>query len=329
MTLIDYDRYSLSTKEKQGFLLAAGATGFILLYLFYDTWLVILPAVLSALYGQRFYARKKIDARREFLAVQFRDLLYSLSASIGAGRHMGEALIEAGENLRLLYEADTPMMTELAQMRQRISAAGESEERLLYDLAARSKVRDIGTFAEIYSICRKSGGDLVRVIGVTSQVLLDKLTIQQDIRSYTAQKRFEGKVIGIIPPIILLFLRITAPDYLLPLYTGMEGRILMTIALILVIFGFLSADRIMNIGIWENGTDETVFQETKRETKKAGRAEEHSIRTSGFYKSSRPAPQCGDGRDTGGTQDRTGRRKRLLFLRTAEGDRKKNGDGKQ
>lgn len=326
MNSIDYNRYLLSSKERQKFLSVTIAAGFVFLYLFYDTWLVIFPAAAAAFYGQRLYAEKKIEARREFLAVQFRDLLYSLSASIGAGRHMGEALIEAGENLSLLYEADTPMMTELAQMRQRISAAGESEERLLYDLAARSNMRDIGTFAEVYSICRESGGDLVRVIGVTSQMLLDKLTIQQDIRSYTAQKRFEGKVIGIIPTIILLFLRVTAPDYLIPLYTGAEGRALMTIALILVLFGFWSSDRMMNIGIWENGTDETLFQRAKRKKEKTGRTEKHSIRASGFYKSSGSSSECGNGRDAGGAEDCTGRGKRFVFLQAAPRNRKKDAD---
>ena len=50
------------------------------------------------------------ERRMNLLTVQFKDLLYSLSASVAAGRQMGEALVEAEQNLAVMYEAKEPIM---------------------------------------------------------------------------------------------------------------------------------------------------------------------------------------------------------------------------
>ena len=283
MKPIDYHSYTLSRREKWKFLSVMTVCATVVLYLFYHTMTVILVAFFFALYAQRFYVQGKIKKRKEILILQFRDLLYSLSASIGAGRHMSEALFCARTDLALLYEEGTPMLEELDRINWCIHASNENEEKLLYDLGKRSGVRDITAFAEIYYICLSTGGDLVRVVGITSQMLLDKLTIVQDIRSYTAQKRFEGKMIAVIPPFLLFFLTLTSPEYLLPLYIGTEGRILMTLALILLVMGYLLADHITDISMWEDEDDKKLLQRKERKKGKTASAAKCDCRTAGLH----------------------------------------------
>lgn len=327
MELTDYRVYELSKKERTEFLTAASILISMLLYLFYNTAAVILPAVLFAVYSVRFYEAYKAAKRKNILISQFRDMLYSLSASLGAGRHMTEALVEARSDLLLLYDEDTPMIRELTGMKLRSEAANENAEDMLLDLGRRSGVRDITTFAEVYRICRSTGGDLVKVIGITSQMLLDKLTIVRDIESYTAQKRFEGKVIALLPPLIILFLNMTAPDYLSPMYGSFSGRAVMTAALLSMICGYAAAGRITDIGMWRNEDDKLckrIFCKNKSKKAERARATERHGGTSRFYKPARASSECGNGAHIGSDKNRGKRGERLLFLQRIKRDKKQN-----
>ena len=102
---------------------------------------------------------------------------------------MGEALIEAEEELSAMYGKDELIMKELRHMRISMIQNKESDKTLLKDFAARSKNEDINDFVNVYVICRSMGGDLERIITHTTEILTDKMAIDREIRALTAQKR--------------------------------------------------------------------------------------------------------------------------------------------
>ena len=63
--------------------------------------------------------------------MQFRDLLYSISASVSTGRQMPEALKEAEQNMKLIYKEDSCIVLELTNMVKRLNEYRESEEEIL------------------------------------------------------------------------------------------------------------------------------------------------------------------------------------------------------
>ena len=91
----DYTKYELTGREKRIFYFAGYGTVFLVVYLFYHS--ILLSAVSGCLvyFLQPLVERQLAERRMNLLTVQFKDLLYSLSASVAAGRQMGEALVEA------------------------------------------------------------------------------------------------------------------------------------------------------------------------------------------------------------------------------------------
>ena len=69
------------------------------------------------------------------------------------------------------------------------------------------------------------------VLKNTIEIIMDKITIEREIRTLTSQKRFEGNIITAMPLIVIMFLNIFSPDYLEPLYKTTAGRLIMTLAL--------------------------------------------------------------------------------------------------
>ena len=245
----DYGAYELSGKERAGFLLCGYACFFLISFLFFRS------AVVSALAGLtiRFFLPRFADAlarrRREQLELQFRDLLYSLSASVAAGRQMEEALVEADENLSSMYPEEAPIVQELHHMKRSILENNAADRLLLSDFARRSRSEDINSFVQVYLTCRSMGGDLERIIIHTSEIMTDKMEIKAQIAVLTAQKKLEGRIISAMPLAMLLALNLVSPAYIDVLYTTLTGRLVMLLCL-----GGTAA------GVWmmEKLTDEEV-----------------------------------------------------------------------
>lgn len=144
--MTDYGYYKFSLAEKMRILSMGYASIFIVSMLFYKNFIVSFVLGFACIALLKPVSRYKAEKRREFLLVQFKDLLYSLSASIATGRQMSMALVEAKENLSLIYTPETPMMQELAYITKSILENRESEETLLLDLAKRSSRDDIKKF---------------------------------------------------------------------------------------------------------------------------------------------------------------------------------------
>lgn len=226
-----YEDYKMSGNEKIRFILICGPGLMAVGFLFYHS--IILSALVSFLAypGLGLYRSWLKEKRIRDMKEQFRDVLYSVSASVSAGRQMPEALQEAGQNVRLIFGEDSLMVRELDYMVKMMKEYRESEEEILKDFAVRTGIEDISDFVDIYLTCRETGGDLIRVLGKASEIIMDKIAIEKEIHAITAQKQFEAKLLTAIPFILILFLQLVSPDYLSVMYEGIKGRILMTAAL--------------------------------------------------------------------------------------------------
>lgn len=245
----DYATYELSKPEKRKFLILMYAFIFAICLLFYHS--IILSAVcgIMSVFCVDRYAAALAEKRRTLLSHQFRDLLYSLSASIATGRQMEESIAEAYENMRLIYADDTPMVKELGYMVRAMRHNHESEEELLVSLAKRSHIEDIKNFVDVYLACRTTGGDLEKVISDSGEILMDKMDIEREIKTLTSQKQFEGKIITVMPLAVVFFLNVFSPDYLQPMYTTIVGRIVMTLSLAGIVAAYLITERLMKIEV--------------------------------------------------------------------------------
>lgn len=245
----DYAVYELSKKEKLVFYSAGYLVIAMVIYLFYHNIILSLLSGLAVRLAIPFIRNYLAEKRMAKLNMQFKDMLYSLSASVAAGRQMEEALIEAEENLSLLYEVDEPIMQELRHMRISIIENKESDKVLLKDFAYRSKNEDIDNFVQVYITCRNMGGDLEKIITNTTDILTDKMNVEREIRVITNQKKTEGRIISSMPLAMLLMMNVFSYSYIAPLYSGSAGRLIMTGALAAVVYGVYLMEKFSRIEI--------------------------------------------------------------------------------
>ncbi len=229
--MMDYDQYPLSMKEQLLFYLAGYGTFFIIGYIFYKNLYLSLMAGFLIVCFRNTYEHYLRERRKEKLLMGFKDLLYSLSASVSVGRSMSEALKDGLEHLEKIHEPEEDIILELKTMTDGIYENRENEAVLLNDFAKRSHLEDIEGFTDVYNAVRETGGDVGTVIDRTSQILMDKICIDKEIRTMVSQKKLESGIIACMPIVIIGGMNVTSSSYLQPMYETLEGRIIMTAAL--------------------------------------------------------------------------------------------------
>ncbi|QAT42718.1 type II secretion system F family protein [Aminipila luticellarii] len=247
--IYNYDDYRLQGKDARNYFMAAGMSLFFVGYIFYFNILVAACTALLAIPLRKTYIQFQIKKRKERLRQQFRDLLYSLASSIAAGRQMAEALMEGSKNLSYIYEEKEPIMIELKYMTRSMEESRVTDEMILKDFAYRSGLEEIIHFADVYSTCRTTGANVNEMIAKAAEVIMDKMTIDREIKAITAQKKAEAKIISSMPVFILVFLNLASPGYLDSLYHTLAGRLIMTAALGTIFISYYIMNKILEVRI--------------------------------------------------------------------------------
>ena len=244
-----YDNMALSNKEIRLFAATITAAGMIIGLLFYNSPMAGFLTVMALISLFPRYRKSIIEKRKSELLIQFRDMLYSVSAAVSTGRNMEQALEESISFWEGTYNENDYIMQELKYMTGRIKNGNEKDVEVLADFAARSGLEDIGDFVSVYESCRSTGGNLVNAINRATTIIGDKITLEKELKTLMAQKVFESRIVAGAPFILTLMLRVVSPEYLEPMFETYQGKIIITFALVLMAGALMMMERINDIEI--------------------------------------------------------------------------------
>ena len=239
----------LNTKEKA--VLAIGLTGAVLFIslVFYKSPIPVLTVPIIYPFALK-RASFVMDSRRKTgMRNAFRDLMNYLAASFASGRHLEEALEEAREEMLIIYDKKEPLIVEISDVITKLKKGGGRETEILGEFASRADVDEIYDFVEIYGVLRETGGNIVTALEKSAAMIGEKITVENDIKGIIMQKKYEGRLITVMPVIIILFLGLISPGYLEVMYTTIAGRIVMTGALFAVYVAYRMIDGITAIEV--------------------------------------------------------------------------------
>lgn len=248
MKQIQYKTYKLSKKEVVFVFLKGSALIAVLAYLFFDSCYAIpllLPLFVVLIKKEK--ARRKRQ-RLSKLSEEFRDGILAVSAALGAGYSVENAFREALRDLQFLYASNGYMIQELQVMVNGMEM-NQSVEQLLYAFAKRSGLEDVEMFAEVFAVCKRTGGDLGTVIADCASRISEKTEIYREIETYLSAKKLESKIMNVMPLAILLYVRVTSPDFLEGLYGNVVGVLVMVVCLFVYGGAYLLSEKIMEIEV--------------------------------------------------------------------------------
>jgi tight adherence protein B len=119
---------------------------------------------------------------------------------------------------------------------------GEACSRLF----ERMPVPEANFFGIVIAIQQKSGGNLSEALGNLSKVLRDRKKMAEKIQAMSMEAKASAGIIGSLPPIVMLLVYLSTPDYISLLWTHPTGQLMLVGCVIWMSCGIFVMKRMIN-----------------------------------------------------------------------------------
>lgn len=228
----DYRIYDFNRKEKICCFAEGMALNGLIAVLFYNSVYAMVPGILLVLLYFREKKRVLAQKRLQHMRIELKEFLNALIAALQTGRSMENAFWESCKDTARYLEKDTAFLLEMKRICGGVEM-GEPLERMLMDFADRSHMEELQYFAQVFSIGKRSGGNIVSIMKNTIRMIQERMEVEEEIATITAEKMLEFQVMTIIPMAIIIYLRISAGGLLECLYGNLTGILVMSCCLMI------------------------------------------------------------------------------------------------
>ena len=119
---------------------------------------------------------------------------------------------------------------------------GEACSRLF----ERMPVPEANFFGIVVSIQQKSGGNLSEALGNLSKVLRDRKKMAEKIQAMSMEAKASAGIIGALPPIVMLLVYLTTPEYISLLWTHPTGQVMLVVCVMWMSAGIFVMKKMIN-----------------------------------------------------------------------------------
>ena len=113
-------------------------------------------------------------------------------------------------------------------------------------LYERMPVPEANFFGIVIAIQQKSGGNLSEALGNLSKVLRDRKKMSEKIQAMSMEAKASAGIIGALPPIVMLLVYLTTPDYISLLWTHPTGQLMLVGCVIWMSMGVFVMKKMIN-----------------------------------------------------------------------------------
>lgn len=265
MPTLNYRVYIMKPLEKFLYFLLAFVVGALVGYLFYGgigkneygdpttlTWVlnITIPAVVGSVAGCLYVpmrVKSIIEKRKKELNHQFRDMLDSLTTSLGAGKNVNDSFMSVYEDLKVQYDSDAYILKELEVVISGIHNNIAIED-VLEDFGKRSDNDDILSFANVFKISYRKGGNIKDIIRNTHEILSDKMAISEDIETLVTSNKMEQNIMIVMPIALIGVIKMMSPEFAANFVTP-TGIISTTVSIVIFVVAYFIGKSVLNIKI--------------------------------------------------------------------------------
>ena len=230
--IADYGEYRLSKPETIRYLFIFCLAAMLISYTFYDSAYAFFALSPMLILFFRVVRSELSDKRRRQLRRQFQDMIDSISSALSAGYSIENSFYESRKDMLRLYGRDSLIVCELDHFFARLEA-GIPLEAILNDFALRAGVEDITDFSEIFVLAKRNGGNFREIIGKTVRIMKEKDETETEIGVILSGRKYEQRIMCVIPFGIILYLKFSSGSFLSVLYHNILGVCIMTACLII------------------------------------------------------------------------------------------------
>jgi tight adherence protein B len=170
------------------------------------------------------------------------DAIELLARALRAG-HSTASAIEV-----VAQQSQEPLGSEFSKCAQQ-QRFGIPFRDVMLALAERMPSQDLHFLVTAILVQKETGGDLTEILDRTTEVIRDRIRIQGEIRTYTAQGRLTGWILSAMPVGLLGLISVLSPSYSHVLFTDPLGEKLLYAGAGFIVLGAVVIRKIVDIKV--------------------------------------------------------------------------------
>jgi tight adherence protein B len=218
--------------------LSCGALCFLLFSSLAAACAVALGTLLMPCAFLRFKRTRRVKAFNEALP----DAIDLMARSLLAGHSMGSSIEMVAE------QSPEPIAFEFVQVFQQQRLGLHFREALL-QMGSRVPSKDLQFLITAILIQKETGGDLTEILARASHVIRDRVRIEGEVQTRTAQGRLTGWILGAMPIVMLALINLISPGYSNILFHDPVGQDLLYAGAALIFVGGVIIRRIVDVQV--------------------------------------------------------------------------------
>ncbi len=211
--------------------------------------LFLLIGALIGFFIPRFWLNRRKGGRLGAFNKQLPDTITLIANALRAGSSFLQA-IEL-----VVRESRPPISTEFGRVIREVNL-GLPFDQALENMVRRVRSDDLELMATAISIQHQVGGNLAEILDSIAYTIRERVRIQGEIRTLTAQQRLSGYVVGFLPIALAGFLFVAAPGFMTPMFQrppellGLPGgTIILLVGGFMMFIGFMFIRKIVDIEV--------------------------------------------------------------------------------
>jgi tight adherence protein B len=209
---------------------------------------LLVSAIIGGVVGAflpRIYVKNQQTKRLNHFNDQLPDMLNLMVNGLRAGFSTLQAMEAVSKEL------PPPICDEFRRVVQEMQL-GITMEKALANLLRRIPSQDLDFLVTAINVQREVGGNLAEIMDVISYTIRERIRIKGDIRALTAQAIYSGRALAIMPLGLICILWFLNRSYIMEFFNKeyiVCGVIALSVAGLLIIFGYFVMTRIANVEV--------------------------------------------------------------------------------
>lgn len=246
--LSDYRVYHLTGQEWIRYLLEGTAVCAVTAYVFYRSFLAFVLMLPAGMLRPFFKRRELCRRRKEELRLQFKEAIQIVASALAAGYSVENAFIASVRDLEEQYGKEGMITREFSYLASQLKM-NQTVEALLSSFAKRSGLDEVENFSVIFTVSKRSRGELASVVHHVVHVISDRIQVREEILTMTAEKQFEQRIMNLMPYLIVLYVDLSSPGFFSQMYETAVGRVVMTGCLVVYLLAWRVSGKILQIEV--------------------------------------------------------------------------------
>jgi tight adherence protein B len=98
-------------------------------------------------------------------------------------------------------------------------------------------------------IQREVGGNLAELLNTVAATLREREYLRRHVKALSAEGRLSTWILGGLPPVFLLYLTFSKPDYVHVLYTTLIGGIMLAVMAVMLTVGIVWMSKVSKVDV--------------------------------------------------------------------------------